>query len=402
MSKNHTFKNSSIEICHVTPTLSRHGGGVASYIWDVAKRGKHFGLNPLVLGVNDSDTQCDILQHQENLKIKTVDRKGPSIIAYAPDLLNTITEASPDIIHAHGLRMWPIYGACKVANKKKIPFVLSMHGMMTPALLQRNKLKKKMAYALFDRYTLKNTDLIHATSIQELQHIRDYGCKNPVMISPIGCDIPELVQPQEKQNFINKFPEINGKRILLYLGLIHHKKGLLRLIKAWQKQTSSHKNWHLVLAGPDNNGHLKEVERMISETNTGNSITLTGPAFGSEKQVVFDLAQAFVVHSDWENFGIVIAEALAAGKPVLTSNQNPWEVLNEKDCGWWIPLKQEALESTLEIVLGLTPEQLETKGQNGQQLIKSQYAWLEVYKKIRASYDWLLGNDSRPECIDVI
>lgn len=393
---------SNINVCHVTPTISRHGGGVASYVWDVAVRGNEFGIKPLVLGVNDPDTAVDIAKYTPEINVRSVNRKGPGIIAYAPDLLSVIEQSATDLVHAHGLRMWPIYGAYKAARKKQIPFVLSMHGMMTPALLQRNKLKKKIAYALFDRQTLKNADLIHATSTLELQHIRDYGCKNPILISPIGCDVAPEPNPQAKQEFFKKFPVIKNKRILLYLGLIHYKKGLIRLIQAWAKLSKQHTDWHLVLAGPDNMNHLQEVQQKINETQTAETITLTGPVFGDQKAAAFNLSQAFVVHSDWENFGIVIAEALAAGKPVLTSDQNPWEVINKKNCGWWIPLTQSALEEALGNVLSSSENELKNKGQNGRKLIESNYAWNAVYKNIRASYDWLLGNGQRPDCVDII
>ena len=393
---------SEINVSHVTPTISRHGGGVASYVWDLARRGKAFGITPQVLAVNDLDTENDIRKYTESINIKTVDRKGPGIIAYAPDLLSVLQDSTVDIIHAHGLRMWPIYGAYKAAKKKQIPFVLSMHGMMTPALLQRNKLKKKIAYVLFDYKTLKNADLIHATSILELQHIRDYGCKNPVLISPIGCDPAPQMSEQVKHEFVEKFPKLKGKRILLYLGLLHHKKGLHRLVEAWAKLENKQDDWHLVIAGPDHMNHLKEVLTTINVTGQSETITLTGPLFGDQKSAAFALAQAFVVHSDWENFGIVIAEALAAKTPVLTSDQNPWKVLNDKDCGWWIPLKQSALDQTLAIVLNSSEEDLKAKGQRGLELIKSDYAWPQVYKNIRASYDWLLGNVEKPDCIDVI
>ncbi len=393
--------NKKISVCHVTPEISKAGGGVATYVWDLAERALDYGINASVLG-QDSLGDPSLLSANKNISVHILDRLGPRSMSYLPRLKNTIFKMKPDIIHAHGLRMWPIYGAMCVAKKNKMPFVLSMHGMMTPALLQQRKFKKQIAYQLFDRQTLKHTNLIHATSAMELEHIRNFGCKNPVIVLPIGCDIPQAPKASAINAWRDRFSELKNKRVLLYLSLIHHKKGLLRLIDTWAKLSEKYSDWHLLIAGPDHQNHLIQIKEAIRKTKTQKSITLAGPLYGAEKNIAYQQAQAFVLHSDWENFGIVIAEALAGGLPVITSDQTPWQIINQKKCGWWIPLKIEALEHTLAQALALSADALNQKGQNAIQLIKEDYAWPGVYEQLQSGYEWLLGNGPKPAAVDMI
>ena len=120
---------------------------------------------------------------------------------------------------------------------------------------------------------------------------------------------------------------------------------------------------------------------------------------GQEKMQAYQNAQLFVLPSYSENFGIVVAEALACGTPVITTKGTPWEDLETHQCGWWIEIGVAPLKAVLEKVLSLSPKQLELMGKNGRQLMEQKYSMEAVAKHMYELYEWLLKKRERPHFV---
>ena len=178
---------------------------------------------------------------------------------------------------------------------------------------------------------------------------------------------------------------------------LHPKKGLLNLIEALA--ISLPDSWEVIIAGPDEENHRHEVECAVRRTQLTNKVTFLGPVDDGKKWAIYQSADLFVLPSFSENFGIVVAEALASGVPVITTIGTPWQELETHNCGWWIDIGVEPLAEALQIAMSLTDEERLRMGQNGRRLIEQKYNWSDVADKMITVYQWVLGQGSKPNCI---
>jgi glycosyltransferase involved in cell wall biosynthesis len=135
--------------------------------------------------------------------------------------------------------------------------------------------------------------------------------------------------------FFERFPELRGKRLLLFVGRIDLIKGCDLIIRAFSEVLARNRDWHLVMAGPDQNGLRPSLDRIGEEAQVGNRITWTGMIAGDVKFGAFRASEALLLPSHHENFGIAVAESLAYGLPVLISNKvNIWREIQADGGGF--------------------------------------------------------------------
>ena len=153
------------------------------------------------------------------------------------------------------------------------------------------------------------------------------------------------------------------------------------------------------MAGPDLEGYEPGMRREALNSKIANRVTFAGMLSDSERKAAFANADVFVLPTHSENFGIAIAEALAFGLPVITTKGAPWEELTAHECGWWIDLGHAELRQCLKGVLPLSKVELSAMGERGRALMAGKYAWRQVAAEMKQSYEWLLGRNDRPGCI---
>ena len=161
--------------------------------------------------------------------------------------------------------------------------------------------------------------------------------------------------------FLAQYPHLKGKRIALYLSRIHVKKGCDLLIDAFAKVAQRDENLHLVMAGPDQTGWVPKLKAQAEASGIAHRVTWPGMLQGEMKWGAFYSAEVFCLPSHQENFGIVVAEALACGKPVLISNKvNIWREIEADGAGF---VADDTLDDTiqnLERWLTMSPQEFET------------------------------------------
>jgi glycosyltransferase involved in cell wall biosynthesis len=264
--------------------------------------------------------------------------------------------------------------------------------MLEPWALNAGKCKKKLALWLYQNNDLSKAACLHATAQLEADNIRKIGFKNPIAVIPNGIEIPE-VQLQGRKNR-------QGKRTLLFLSRIHYKKGIELLIEAWSRLDKSLRNdWHINIAGNGEEAYVASLQQLIKSKNLETEITIIGPRFGSDKVKEYQQADLFVLPTYSENFGIVIAEALAYGVPVITTKGSPWEELNTCNAGWWIEIGVEPLVQTLKKALQISDFERLKMGQNGRKLVEENYSIETVAKRMRQLYEWILMDGEKPEFV---
>ena len=242
---------------------------------------------------------------------------------------------------------------------------------------------------LYQRNDLIRVPALHATADSERQTLRQFGLRQPVLTLPPGIRLPAQLRPRAEPRAVRR---------ALFLGRIHPQKGIMNLLEAWAALRA--KDWQLDIAGPEERGHGERVRREVNRLGLEGTVTFHGPVFDTRKDELLHHASLLLAPSLSENFGIVIAEGLAHGLPVITTTGTPWQVLQREKCGWWVPFGVEPLAQALRAALALPPEELAEMGRRGRALAERDFAWPRIASRMAETYAWLLGSGPKPDCVD--
>ena len=294
-----------------------------------------------------------------------------------------ILASKPDILHTHGLWMFPNF-----YRNSSSKFIISPHGMLAERALKFSSKKKKIFDYLFQKSAFANAKLLFATAESEFEDIRNYGLNTPIAIIPNGVNIPNI----KKNNFKKKM------KTVISLGRIHPKKGLDTLIKAWSRIEPIFKNWELKIVGPDEVGYQKDLEALIKKLNLKRVLILP-PIYGLDKDILLSRSNLFVLPSKSENFALTVAESLSVEVPVIATKNTPWSGLNTHRCGWWVEGGESSLAESLKLALELPEKQLIDMGCRGKKWMQEDFSWELISQKTIEAYRWITTMVERPNFI---
>ena len=281
-----------------------------------------------------------------------------------------------DLIHLHGLWNGLNHYGAVYARDRKIPYVVSPRGMLSPWALNHKWLRKKLALIAYQRKDLQLADCLHATSEAEASRFRELGLRPRSATIANGTTFPPLTEPKCKPS--------RAKRQALFLSRIHPVKGLINLVRAWA--TVRPPDWECVICGPDEANHLAEVKQEILALNLEGTIRILPPASNDEKWKLFASSDLFILPSHSENFGIVIAEALACGVPVITTKNTPWEVLETDRSGWWVDDNVDGIVGAMKMAFNTSNSELQSMGVRGREYVVNNLSWLQQAEKMHELY----------------
>ncbi len=290
-----------------------------------------------------------------------------------------------DLVHNHGLWMWPNAYAREAAVAAGRPLVISPRGMLERWSLNRSRIRKAVAWQLFEKKNLRSAALFHATAESEAENLRGVGCGQAVVVAPNGVDLPDLSQRPARTVLESAFPLLRGRKWISFLSRLHPKKGLGPLLESWSRLAGT-TDALLVVAGSDLTGYRGEVERMIQDLNLADRTLLTGDLRGTQKDCLLANAEFFCLPSFSENFGIAIAEAMSWARPVITSTATPWGEVDEAGAGWVVAPESGAIEAALRDALGKTQADLEKMGAAGRAIVATRYEWAPAVSKVTQAY----------------
>lgn len=300
-----------------------------------------------------------------------------------------------DVIHLHGLWDREIRIAAKAAVAKGIPLVWSPHGMLSPWALHYRWWKKCLPWHLYVNRQLHHAAAFHATSAAEAKWVKDAGFDNAIAIVPLGTLLPDLPPAVTNRT-------ASRMRRLLFVGRIHPVKGLENLVRAWALCNTQ--GWELRIVGPDTNGYGNRLREVAAELGCTGTVVFTGPKLGDELNREYLDCDCLVLPSFSENFGGVIIDAMAAGKPVIASKATPWSVLEEgcevlssscaskglERCGWWVENDPASLSTALSTMMALSDAERKSIGANGRMLVARKYTWPAVAEQMAEVYNRLI------------
>jgi glycosyltransferase involved in cell wall biosynthesis len=315
----------------------------------------------------------------------------------SPELRRALANAAPsaDVLHSHGLWLFPNVYPGWVRRPVSTPLVVSPRGTLSTWALEHSRWKKKVAWAVAQGRVVAAADCLHATAEEEYRDLRRAGLKRPVCVIPNGVDLPP-----EPLDVTQLDATAGPERVLLYLGRLHVKKGVERLLRAWTAVAPSRPDWRLHIVGPDDGGHEAELRALAAALRTPR-VSFAGEAHGIHKHALYRRASLHVLPSHSENFGMTVAESLACGTPVVTTRGTPWSGLEREACGWWIELGVEPLVEALVLATALGEEELAARGARGRAWMERDFSWDSVAEQMVAVYRWLRGGGPAPLCVRV-
>lgn len=387
----------------MTASVSRDAGGLFHSVRGLARSCSILGNNVFALGVKDHYTGADI-QSWNPIPIETCPVYGPERFSFAPGLVNQLNKANPDILQLHGLWRYTSIVASRWHRRTGKPYIVHPHGMLDPWAVRNAHWKKLAAGTLYENRTLKDAACIRALCQSELESIREYGCQNPVCILPNGVDLPGP-QPAETKSVLRDY-KAAGRKILLYLGRLHPKKGLTNLIKAWSSAQklpgSGAQHWLLAIAGWNENHYEQELKKLSAELHLESSVLFLGPQFGSDKSACYQYCDAFILPSYSEGLPMVILEAWSHSKPALMTSYCNLPEGFSAGAAMSISTEPENISQGLVRLFNLAPAELEEMGRKGFSLAATSFSWEKIGERLNAVCHWIVQGGQKPDCVHVV
>lgn len=288
--------------------------------------------------------------------------------------------------------MWdlPYHKVMVEARRQNIPYIVTPRGMLEPWSLSQKKWKKKLAWWLYQRNDVQKSACVFTTAKMEAEHVRELGITTCKAVIPNGI---------ETDGYPCKSSIEGVKKQVLFLSRVHVKKGIELLFEAWKRLHSDYADWQLFVIGNGEAEYIHSLENRVENLGLKDSIKILPPVFGEAKIKVYQESALFCLPSFSENFGMVIAEAMSCGTPVITTTNCPWNILNETNTGWCIDLSVDNLERALREALSMNPTELYDMGQKASKLIYENFDYRNVTRKTLKLYEWLLNGGEKPEFV---
>lgn len=355
-----------MRIAQIVPSLEpRHGGpsvSVPALAASLARIGHDVSL--LATGPDTGQTPG-----AERLAVRVFPRDWPQSICPSAGLRKYLHKLTADILHSHGLWLRPLHYAHQRSRRNRMRHVISPRGMMASWAWNHHRARKVLADRFIHPGALVAAHGWHATSRAEAEDIRARGFKQPVCVAPNGVLEPSPASLERAGAYWRQScPEAFQQPAALFYSRLHPKKRVLELIDLWLEHAP--RDWLLLVVG-------------IPETYTVAQLTdYVHRGFGGQRVRVFDgtdapppyvAASLFLLPSHSENFGLVVAEALAHGLPALVTDTTPWQPLNHAGLGWCVPWDQ--FGEVLCAALSEDPASLRRRGTGARTWVLAEYSW---------------------------
>lgn len=326
-----------MKILHVISSMDPRGGGPSEGIRQLHKALPSYGAESEVVCCDQPDADW---VHNSGMKVHALG-KGKSSYCYSDSLSLWLKQnvQNYDRVIINGLWQYHGLAAMSACIKRGVPYHVYTHGMLDPWFKKTYPLKhlKKWLYWPWAEYrVLKNARSVIFTCEEERRLAREsfWLYKANEAVTSYGAAQPPAYSTELLTKFNKLFPALVDKPFLLFLSRIHEKKGCDLLIKAFAKIASNTPDLQLAIAGPDQVGLKRELQALAESLSISHRIHWLGMLTGDAKWGAFHASDVFVLPSHQENFGIVVAEALGCGKPVLISNKvNIWREIEADNAG---------------------------------------------------------------------
>lgn len=401
-----------MNIGFVSDSLSTTAGGIFEIERSLALHLRGLGISVTAWGVRDEPWER-VADEWDGIECRLRERSGPRIFGYVPGLVSDLVDSDCELLHLQHLWMYPSVAVHRWHRRTGRPYLVTANGMLEPWTLSRSKWIKRAAALCYENRMLRSAASLQANTEKEAADFRAYGLRNPICLIPNGVALPEVSSSEPLRQ------RSGGPRVLLFLGRLHPKKGLVNALRAWaevmgeEARGTGREAWQFVIAGWDQGGHGDELKALCrelgldySDNPSGNSdsaspapVIFNGPAFGKEKDALMRKAEAFILPSFSEGLPMAVLEAWAYGIPVLMTDHCNLPEGFTADAAIRIGTEVPGIAGGLRELFQGSPRDLEAMGGAGRTLVEEQFTWPKVAAQMKEVYEWMLGGGTRPGCL---
>lgn len=374
---------------HVVPDLRIATGGIAAVVPVLCERLRENGIESRI--VTFAQDESNILADRTTV---LAERSPWALIRrLRSETARLRIEASNRscklVCHSHGVWSFINHGLAVAARADRIPLIVSPHGMLLRYARRHKALRKTLAWRLYQARDMERANVVHVTSPEERLAAEEEGVCSPFAVIPFGVDLPNCEAKGEAPKTDSDATAQVGT--LLFLGRIHPIKNIESLVEGFARAKLS--NWRLRIVGPDDGGHSETLRRLAQGLGIGELVSFEGPVFDEAKAQLLKEVDVLVLPSHSENFGVVVAEALASGIPAIASTGTPWSTLESRGCGWWVLPTPDYLATALRSASSIGPEKLRAMGIRGRNYVKTHLAWPRCTQRMASLYRNLVAEN---------
>jgi len=394
-----------MKILHVIHSIDPRSGGPSNALRELIAAQRRSGLTVSLLSTtaqasepwSERDDFCRRMSHEptftgmELYLGRSYGRRRPwNRFGYTPASVRWLkrqcrtTAVRPDVIHIHGVYSHLTQATAAIASQLGIPYVVRPAGSFDPvAITLRSAWIKRLFIRMRLRGQLHRAAFVHTTSTDEATSIRSGFPEAQVRVVPHGVSVPDALSSAARSAWYSRFPQLEGKRQLLFMSRLHRKKQPELLIRALPALRREFPDLMLVLAGPDA-GHREAMEIEVRQAGVENSVVFAGFLQGDMKHAAFTEAVAFALPSKHENYAFAVVEAMAHGKPVLVSpHVATHEFVDEADAGVTVP---DTADDVLAGLVSLLRQDSAAMGARGREFVREHLSWESVEQRLREHY----------------
>lgn len=299
-----------------------------------------------------------------------------------------ISATSADLVHIHGLWNMTSWCGASCSRAGDIPYIVSPRGMLQPEAMRRHRTSKTAAYWAVERRNLGSCALLHATSDVERRQLERYG--RPIALIPNGvtsvCATPSSINAFRERASVGPNDDV-----VAFLGRLHPIKRLDLLADAFAMVHQTNPSAKLVIAGPDEDGYGRRIAPLFAPVSA--ATRWVGALDAEEIGALFAISRVLVHCSDSESFGMSIAEALAAGVPVVATSRSGWTELQTVGGGYSVEQDVAAIASAVRNVLD-DPDPGATR-QRAREWARRTFAWDSIARAMCDTYETAIATGAR-------
>lgn len=366
-----------LNVLHVTPSMSLTWGGPTVVVSELTSELSRQSVSCEIVTTRGYRVGVDQIS-PPGVPIHSFDTEFPAQFwtAYSPKLSRFLNERADsfDLIHIHQVWHYPGYAAFRFARKHKLPCILTIHSELSEWSLRQKTLKKRIyRLVLLDRI-LRNVNALHAITRAEKEQVVKLGYETPVVVAPNGIEPAPFEALPDPAEFLQRFPVLKGKRIILFLGRLHAKKGLDILARSFSTIARRFEDTVLLVVGPNKFGTREKMESILSSEGLLDRTVFTGLLTGEDKLAAMSCADLFVLPSHSDVLGIAVLEAMAAQLPVVITKGCEFPEVSEYGAGLVVETDEAPITEAITKLLS-DADLCRRMGQQGYKLVTKRYTW---------------------------
>ena len=378
-----------MKLCHIVPSLEEQHGGPSKSVRAVCTALAEAGSEVVLLATEPNAPEEGRHDGTGPLRVSVFRRDSPQRICPSTGLRRALETSDAAIFHHHSIWLRTLHYVHRAAQRTGAPLVISPRGMMSSWAWAHRGWRKQLSRAFLHPGAFEHATAWHATSAEEEKEIRALGFHQPVCVAPNGVEPPTPAEMEKAAAHWRQLcPEIGSRRVALFYSRFHEKKRVLELIDLWIACAPS--DWLLLLVGIPQD-YTPEMLEHRAKNASGRARVL---AFsGAGRPPPYAVASLFLLPSHNENFGLVIAEAMAHGVPVVVTDTTPWRAITGEEVGWCVPWAGYA--QALTAATGESAAHLAERGRRARTWVVREFSWEKSAQTLLAFYASLTGGGSR-------